>query len=281
MHTTFTLFKLLMDPTMLFSSSKNTSFLVLAVSFASLACAQSSDEGDFKGPDNAREGGRVSLSVASRADYSGSDEAKISVMPALEYQWANGWFAGTNRGVGYNFSKAPTLQYGLGLGLDLGRKESANGALAGMGSIDSKVEYGAFLNYAPDRHWRLSSVLRYGSGDTGQGATANFGANYAMDIAPKWRLDVGASTTWANAQYMQSYFGVSATQSQQSGHAVYSSAAGIKDVTSSLNLSYQIEPKISVSGGLKASSLIGDATSSPIVTSPQSMSGNLSVGYAF
>ena len=202
-------------------------------------------------------------------------------MPAVEYRWANGWFAGTNRGVGYSFSKDPTLQYGLGLGVDFGRKESATGALAGMGSVDAKVEYGAFLNYAPDRHWRLSSVLRYGSGDTSQGATANFGANYAMDIAPKWRLDLGVSTTWANAQYMQSYFGVSTTQSPQSGHAVYSPAAGLRDLSSSLNLSYQVTPEISVSGGLKASSLVGDARNSPLVTNPHSVSGNLSVGYAF
>jgi outer membrane scaffolding protein for murein synthesis (MipA/OmpV family) len=202
-------------------------------------------------------------------------------MPAVEYQWANGWFAGTNRGVGYNFSKDPTLQYGLGLGLDFGRKESATGALAGMGSIDAKVEYGVFLNYAPDRHWRLSSVLRYGSGDTGQGLSANFGANYTMDIAPKWRLDLGVATTWANSQYMQSYFGVSTTQSPQSGHAVYSPTSGTRDVSSSLNLSYQVTPKISVSGGLKVSSLVGDARDSPVVTSPQSGSGSLTVGYAF
>ena len=202
-------------------------------------------------------------------------------MPAVEYRWANGWFAGTNRGVGYSFSKDPTLQYGLGLGVDFGRKESATGALAGMGSIGAKLEYGAFLNYAPDRHWRLSSVLRYGSGDTSQGATAYFGANYAMDIAPQWRLDLGVSTTWANAQYMQSYFGVSTTQSPQSGHAVYSPAAGLRDLSSSLNLSYQVTPEISVSGGLKASSLVGDARNSPIVTSPQSVSGSLSIGYAF
>ena len=202
-------------------------------------------------------------------------------MPAVEYQWANGWFAGTNRGVGYNFSKDPTLQYGLGLGVDIGRKESATGALVGMGSIDSKVEYGAFLNYAPDHHWRFSSVLRLGSGDTGQGVTANFGANYAIDIAPKWRLNLGASTTWANAQSMQSYFGVNTTQSQQSGHAVYSPTSGLRDVNTNLNLSYQLTPKISVSGGLKATSLIGDARNSPIVTSPQNVSGSLSVGYAF
>jgi outer membrane scaffolding protein for murein synthesis (MipA/OmpV family) len=263
-----------------FFSSKQIP-IVLALSFASLASAQTSDEGDFQGPDHAREGARVSLSVSSKADYSGSDAPRASVMPALEYQWANGWFVGTHRGVGYNFSKDRTLQYGLGLGLDLGRKESATGALAGMGSIASKVEYGAFLNYAPDRHWRLSSVLRYGSGDTGQGATTNFGANYALDIAPKWRLDVGVSTTWANASYMQSYFGVNAAQSLTSGHAEYSPASGIRDVGTGLNLSYQLTPKISVSGGLQASSLVGDARNSPIVTSPHSLSGSLSIGYAF
>jgi outer membrane scaffolding protein for murein synthesis (MipA/OmpV family) len=202
-------------------------------------------------------------------------------MPAVEYQWANGWFAGSNRGMGYNFSKDPALQYGLGLGLDLGRKESATGALTGMGSIASKVEYGTFLNYTPDRNWRLSSVLRYGSGDTGQGATANFGVNYALDIAPQWRLDVGVSTTWANAQSMQSYFGVSAAQSLTSGHAEYSPSSGIRDVGSSLNLSYQLTPKISITGGLKASSLVGDAMNSPIVTRPHSVSGSLSLGYAF
>jgi outer membrane scaffolding protein for murein synthesis (MipA/OmpV family) len=264
-----------------FFSSNKTPILVLAFSFASWASAQSSDDGDFQGSDHVREGGRVSLSVSAKADYSGSDAPRASVMPSLEYQWANGWFAGTNRGVGYNFSKNPTLQYGLGLGYDLGRKESDRGALAGMGSIDSKVEYGAFLNYAPDRNWRLSSVLRYGSGDTGQGATANFGANYAIDIAPQWRLDVGVSTTWANASYMQSYFGVNAAQSLTSGHPEYSPASGIRDVGTGVNLSYQLTPKISVSGGLQASSLVGDAKNSPIVTSSKSVSGSLSVGYAF
>ena len=202
-------------------------------------------------------------------------------MPSVEYQWANGWFAGTNRGVGYNFSKDPTLQYGLGLGFDLGRKESAKGALAGMGSIAAKVEYGAFLSYALDRHWRLSSLLRYGSGDEGQGITANLGANYGIDMAPKWRLDLGVSTTWANSKNIQSYFGVNATQSQQSGHATYSPAAGLRDVSASLNLSHQLTPKISVTGGLNASRLVGEATRSPLVKSPQSVTGNLSAGYAF
>jgi outer membrane scaffolding protein for murein synthesis (MipA/OmpV family) len=55
----------------------------------------------------------------------------------------------------------------------------------------------------------------------------------------------------------------------------------LRDVSSSLNLSYKVAPKITVSGGLKASSLVGDARNSPVVTDPQSVSGGLSIGYAF
>jgi MipA family protein len=255
--------------------------MLLALSFGSCASAQPANQGDFTGSEQAREGGKVSISVASNADYSGGDGPRASVVPSIEYQWANGWFAGTNRGVGYNFSKDPALQYGLGLGLDMGRRESATGALAGMGSIDPKLELGAFVNYSMDRNLRLTSLLRYGSGESGRGATANFGVNYSVDIAPQWRLGLGASATWANSQYMQSYFGVNAIQSQQSGHAVYSPSSGISEVTTSLNLSYQLTPKISLSGGFKASNLVGDSKNSPIVTKSQNSTGSLSVGYAF
>jgi outer membrane protein len=182
---------------------------------------------------------------------------------------------------GTTFPKTLRCNMVWGWAWDFGRKESATGPLAGMGSIDAKVEYGAFLNYAPDRNWRLSSVVRYGSGDTGQGLSANFGANYALNIAPQWRLDWGVSTNWANSQTMQSYFGVSEAQSLQSGNAVYSPGAGLRDVGASLNLSYQVTPKISVSGSIKATSLVGDARNSPLATSPQSVSGSLSIGYAF
>ncbi len=262
-------------------ASRHLPIWVMALSFSSLVCAQSDDERAFTGPDQARKGGRVSIGLSSRADFSDSSRASVSVMPAVEYQWANGWFAGTNRGVGYNFSKDPALQYGLGLGLDFGRKESTTGPLSGMGSIGSQVEYGAFLNYAPDRNWRLNSVLRYGAGSTGQGVMANLGASYTMHIAPQWRLEWGVATTWANAQYMQSYYGVSAAQSLSSGHAVYSPGAGISDVSTSLNLSYQATPRVSVTGGLKATSLVGSARTSPTVSSPRSVSGSVSVGYAF
>lgn len=254
---------------------------VIAFTLSSLAVAQTANDGDLPVPDQPRAGGRVSLAVAAKADHFGSDVARVSVLPAIEYQWGNGWFAGTSRGVGYSFSRDPILQFGVGLGLDLGRRESTTGTLAGMGSIDAKVEYGAFVNFAPDRHWRVSSLLRYGSGHTGQGATANLAVGYGMAIAPQWRLEGGASTTWANAQYMQSYFGVSASQSLQSGNAVYSPSAGLRDLTASLRLGYQVTPQVSVSGGVTATSLLGDARHSTLVTGPDTVSANLSVGYAF
>ena len=173
-----------------FSSSRNIPLLVLSFTFASLVSAQSSDEGDFNGSDRPREGGKLSLSVASKADYSGGAAPSASVMPALEYHWANGWFAGTNRGVGYNFSKDPTLQYGLGLGLDLGRKESATGALAGMGKALSLAGFNAGIELGQIAVALTAALVMRGvrqvSGHAGLAKTTRLASYVSMALGSFW-----------------------------------------------------------------------------------------------
>ena len=68
--------------------------------------------------------GLAGLAVIAGHEYLGSDERKTMVLPALSYQWKNGWFAGTGNGVGYKFDSPPTMQYGLARDVDLGRDES-------------------------------------------------------------------------------------------------------------------------------------------------------------
>lgn len=225
------------------------------------------------------EGGTLSLSANVMQDYANSDPPRVALMPGLEYRWANGVFASTERGLGYNFSKDAALQYGVGLGLDMGRK--ASGPLDGMGDVDARLEYGAFMQYALDRAVQLSTAVRYGSGNDSQGMVAEFGARYSRDLAPLWRLGLGLGTSWANANYMQTYFGVTDTQAGQSKFAVYTPGSGFRDVSANVTLSYALAPGISLSGGVSASSLVGDAKDSPVVSSASRVSGSLSVRYAF
>ena len=230
--------------------------------------------------------GAVGISATSRPDYTGSPNRELSLRPSLNYQWANGWFAGTERGVGYSFGvnpagPSPAAQYGVLLGADLGRKASDSDKLAGMGDVDVRPEVGGFVSYALTAPLRLTSTLRYGSGNSSDGALLNFNAAYSTEIAPGWRASLNASTSLANASYMQSYFGVSQTQSGSSGYAVYAPSGGFKDVSGGLTLSYQLNPRTSISTGLTASALLGDARSSPLTQKPNSISGTLGVRYGF
>ena len=225
--------------------------------------------------------GAVGISATSRPDYTGSPSRELSLRPSLNYQWANGWFAGTERGAGYSFAAKSGAQYGVLLGADLGRKASDSDKLAGMGDVDVRPELGGFVSYALTPPLRLTSSLRYGSGNSSDGALLNFNAAYSTEIAPGWRASLSAATSLANASYMQSYFGVSQTQSGSSGYAVYAPSGGFKDVSGGLTLSYQLNPRTSISTGLTASALLGDARSSPLTQKPNSISGTLGVRYGF
>ena len=82
------------------------------------AAAQSFDAVQLRNAPPGADGGSVGLVVVSTPEYLGGDQRKTLVFPNVSYQWANGWFAGLDNGVGYNFSKNPALHYGLRLTAD-------------------------------------------------------------------------------------------------------------------------------------------------------------------
>ena len=228
-----------------------------------------------------KDGGSVGAAVIASHPYQGSDKRRTLVLPVLDYQWANGWFAGVTNGIGYNFSDSPQLQYGLRLTADLGRKESRASALRGMGDVDPAAEGGAFFNYSPAEGLFLTSSVRHGAGADNKGLVVDLGAGYSTEVAPKWHLGAGTGITLANARYMQSFFGVSASQSAASGYAVYAAGSGARDVRANLALTYSIDPRTAVTTVFSASSLLGDAKDSPLTRKRTSETGVLAITYAF
>ena len=187
--------------------------------------------------------------VAGRA-YQGSEEARNLLLPQLEYQWANGWFAGTSNGIGYNFSKDQAIDYGLRATLDFGRSESRSPALAGMGDVNLRGELGAFFNYS-------------------------------FSVAPNWRMGAGVSGTWANQAYMESYFGVTEAQSTTSGYAPYTPSAGLRDLRASLSATYLMSPRMVITAAVSYDMLQGSAKDSPLSLQPNVFSGVVALTYGF
>ena len=258
--------------------------LALLASLAFLApsaSAQAFDSVRLFGAAPGKDGGRAGLAIIAGREYQGSDERRTMAVPLVEYQWANGWFAGSTNGVGYNFSKRQDMQYGARLTATFGREESRSLALRGMGDIDPRAEIGGFFNYAISREVSLSSSLRYGSGQDRNGLLADLGLGYSTELSGDLRLGMGLAATLANANYMQSYFGVTPAQALRSGYATYKPGAGLRDVRANLSLTYWLNPKISATAGVSISMLSGDARNSPLVRQKSTTTGLLAVAYGF
>ncbi len=254
------------------------SLLAFAI-LPSVAMAQASDSVRLISAPPGKDGGNVGLAVIAGKQYQGSDERRTMVVPFLEYQWANGWFAGVRNGVGYNFSKDPSLQYGPRLTLDFGRKEDRSIALKGMGDIQAKVNLGAFLNYSLSPEFMLTSSIR--TGGNRSGSVLDLGFSYTNKLNEQMRLSASAGVTWGNAEYMHTNFGVSSAQALRSGYRQYSPGAGVSETRLQLALTYKVAPQTNMIAAISSSMLSSEAKSSPIVRKANSVTGLLGVAYAF
>lgn len=206
--------------------------------------------------------GAVALSIPK---YTGSDERRLAAYPMFDAQWKNGAFFSAVNGLGYNFSKDASLQYGLRLTLEGARDESRSGKLRGLGDVNTAVETGAFLNYNLDQNFSLASSIRYGSGLDHNGVQVSFGARASTLLSPQHRLSASIGANWVNSAYMQSYYGVTAAQSAASGYAQYTPSSGISDIKLGATWHWNIDNNWSLTTGASVSRLSGDSGKSPFV----------------
>lgn len=253
---------------------------VSTLSLSALAAAGSTYLTPVHAQQPPQDGGRVGLAVLGTHEYMGSDEPRTLVLPVIEYSWANGWFAGVN-GVGRQWRAGDSLQYGIKLGYDVGREESRSTALRGLGNVDPSAELGGFVRYAMGNGVAAKTSLRAGSGVGNKGALWDLGLEYGRALGADWRLGGEVSATYANADYLQSYFGVTPSQAAASGYAAYSPAAGLRDVSARISLTYMLTPRVALTGAVHHTSLMGDAKDAPMVRRSSANTGLLALTYAF
>ncbi|MGB8518063.1 MAG: MipA/OmpV family protein [Gallionella sp.] len=223
----------------------------------------------------------LGMGLVDATRYVGSNERRVRLMPLLNATWGNGWFAGFPRGVGYNFSTDPRLEYGLRLGIDMGRRENVSPALNGLGDINPRLEPGGFVNYSLTQRLRLTTGLRYGSGRDSQGELLDMGLHYTQPLAENQSLTLGVATTYANSNYMQSFYGVTAAQSATSGYKVYTPGAGMREMDLSASYRYKIDRQWSLLTGATLGKLGSSVTAAPMTLSNAHNSVYVQTNYTF
>ena len=261
----------------LLSSTASIVFSVLATQ----ASAQMFNAVQLHAAAPGQSGGMLGVAALSTPEYQGSAKNRKLIVPVVDYQWANGWFAGGSNGLGYNFSGDPMFHYGVRVTGDIGRKEKRAKLLRGLGDIDAKSEIGAFFTFNPGAATYFGSSVRYGAGNDNKGMLFDLSAGYTESWNRNLRAGASLGASYANDNYMQSFFGISQAQAARSAHKIYTPKAGLKNTYVSAFVSYMINDRTSLNLIVTSDRLAGDAKSSPLSEKTRTSSIVAAAAYRF
>ena len=206
-------------------------------------------------------------------DYEGSDDYDYLLGPLLLYK-----FSETNRYVQLignklylNILNHSNLEFGP-MGIDrFGRGGMDDPVVSRMSTVDDSLEAGLFVGYSntfdgnPRHRMNIHLDVTQDVSNNHDGLVASLVGLYWRPVAIPFDIGFRGSVTYANNNYMSSFFDVSANDSANSGLPQFDADAGIKDAAVSLMGLLHLSKSWHIGGGIQYKRLIGDAADSPIV----------------
>ncbi len=216
-----------------------------------------------------------------KPEYEGSKDYEFAYAPNYKISWRDiVILQGRNLRVQY---KGDNLRIGALVANEAGRDEDDNNNLDGLGDVDDGWSAGVFVNYRVAKRVRLKAEGRQEFAGGHDGFVLDLGADITLPFERPWlKLYVGA--TLASDNYMDEFFSISAGQSAASGKKTFNADAGLKNVTLSLSIGYDITENWVVGAIVRYDRLTSDAADSPVVEdggSENQFTGGISVGYQF
>jgi len=154
--------------------------------------------------------------------------------------------------------------------------------LKGMGDIDGGLVAGAYSAFTLGSFTFDAAYLEKLTGSSA-GPQYRFGIETTQQLSDRADITIRVGTTFASAEFMQTYFGVTPAQSRRTraGLPAYSPDGGVKDVFIAVGGSYDINDRWVFKGGARYGRLLDEAADSPIVETPDQVSGTVGLAYLF
>ena len=225
--------------------------------------------------------------AAIRPKYEGSNEYEVYGFPVIYPEFGGGVLSDRLqvRGaddVRYRLLEADGFELGPLAGYAFGRDEDDGDLLRGLGEVDDGIILGGYVGY------RLGPVLfdvsyhHIVSGDD-TGYFLRFGGEIKQPVSSNALVTARLGTTFADDDYMDSYFGISPVQALNSvaGLSRFEASSGIKDVYAELETRIDLTYEWQLRAGARYARLVGDAADSPIVESENQFTGYIGAAYRF
>jgi outer membrane protein len=231
--------------------------------------------------------------VAVSPKYSGSDEKRVTAALGIDYSMANGFFASTMRGVGWG-SSIGRFNYSAALSYRAEREDkddddkflggsTTNGGdeLRGMGRIEGSALALVSAGWSPNRWFGMSLALEEPLSRRENGRAYHIGFTSTVYAGERNDITLNLAGHGGDRDYLQTYYGVTAQQSQTSGFRVHSPKAGLYAISTGVDWTYRINEHWGILASVSAERLSGDAGRSPIVESRTAPSALVLATYRF
>ena len=195
-------------------------------------------------------------------EYEGASDYEVSPFPIISLEYLNvpGLVEiGERDGAGDGFSIGPSFSY-------VGERDpDDHPELLGLDTVDATYQLGVRIGYE-STYGEVYGKARYAFGGA-DGFVGEVGANAIARPIDTVELKVGPRLSFASADYMDAYFGVSAAESAASvsGLAPFDPDGGIKSAGVAATARYEFQPNWFLNADASWDRLVGDAGDSPIV----------------
>jgi outer membrane scaffolding protein for murein synthesis (MipA/OmpV family) len=169
-------------------------------------------------------------------------------------------------GTNLKVNLVPSKTYSLGpvLNYRMERDDVDNDRVDAMKDIDAAVEAGVFGGIDINS-WMLGAELLADVSDEHDGLLAKISVGYRWQAAPDLVITPRVFTTYADDDYMDTYFGVNSGNRGTSGLPYFEADAGLKDAGFTLGIDYNPWIQWGITGFITYSALLNDAKDSPLV----------------
>ncbi len=209
--------------------------------------------------------GTVGLGVGMTPDYEGSDDTTGVPMFMFNHMYDSGRYVklmGANMKV--NLLTNKQFHLGPALNYHMGRDDVDNKRVDDMRDIDDALEAGGFAVLKIENVLIGLEILADVSGEH-DGWTSKGTVNYNWKVSPNLAITPGVFMTWADDDYMDTYFGVNSSNVGSSGLSKYKATSDIKDAGINLAAHYTPWDKWGIMGLFSYKTLLNDAKDSPVV----------------
>lgn len=208
----------------------------------------------------------LGIGLANVPDYEGSEDYQVVPVPIVRVDWRNGRyveFIGSRLRANL-VSGVEKWQAGPIINHNSGRDDVDNDRVDLLRTIDDTIEAGGFVTFDAGK-WETYLEFLTDVDDEHDGSLVTFRQSYKMPLKNRRLLTFNFSLTYADDDYMETFFGIDADNAARSGLRTFAAEADFKDVEVSVAFLTKVSKRWNISYSLGYKRLLGDAADSPVV----------------